>query len=1029
MYIAGRGSNRYAGADAKKKGVIISRPGTIRKRVRNTREANMATAQSATLVRYLRKLAASRCLQECTDRQLLDHFVAGRDDTGFTALVARHGPMVLRVCRRVLNHEQDAEDAFQATFLVLARKARSIHKPEALAEWLHGVAYRTAMKAKRTAARRRNHEARLRTLRSKAAASPIWGDVQSVLDEEIQRLPQAFRTAFVLCVLEGQTAPQAAARLGIRPGTVSSRLTRARQLLQQRLARRGIKLAALLTALSLVENAGKAELPGMLVQVTVRSGLLVAAGKTAAGMIPPHIAALAAGVIKAMYLSKAKVATAVLLAVCLFTTGAGVLTHQAFAVKEPPAVVKHQEPRHSKGDPKARAERPNPQPGGKDQEGAMEVTGQVLDPEGRPVAGARLYSPQAVQEQPAAKDQVAVIQQGTTGKDGRFKLSLLRKDAPRRQPVTLIAAADGFGLDWVELPQDGAPGEVTFRLVRDVPIHGRILSTEGKPIAGVTIKVDVVMDPGKLDDFLKALERGWRAAETMMAKQLTLPLTKALRVTASDKEGRFEIAGAGAERLVSLQMTHPALAVSDLLVVTHEGTDVKALNDALAKPASRRDPRINGYVPVLRGPSFEHIAEPGRVIEGTVREAGTGKPVAGATIQANGNAAVTAVVSDARGHYRIIGLRKAQRYVLRINPPVDMPLVGSEMAVSDTSALLEPIQADLELSPGGVVIGRVLDKANGQGVEGFVQFVPLPDNPFAGKATRSQALATFTDADGRFRLGTIPGPGVLLTQVSGTRETSSGVRVHPYPVIRYQRAEFSPDDRKRVQVTDQPQAAQSFNAAGGERISLEFFNACKVVDVKEGSEPVSCDLVVDPGRTLTLNLQDTEGKPLAGGIVWGTSAMSVSAISLKDSICPVYALNPGHPRQLVLLHPQRELAGTITLRGDETGPLPVRLGRAGAVTGRVVDMDGQPVQGANVAAVYSGQVGRELVKELQRRDELPRTDENGRFRLGGIVPGRKFEILLAKGQQRLEREARADVGPLEAGKNLNLGDIRVKSQP
>ena len=170
----------------------------------------MATAQSATLVRYLRKLAASRCLQECTDRQLLDNFAACRDEPTFTALVARHGPMVLRVCRRVLNHEQDAEDAFQATFLVLARKARSIHKPEALAEWLHGVAYRTAMKAKRTAARRRNHEARLRTLNPKVATSPTWDEVQPVLDEEIQRLPEAFRTAFVLCVLEGQTAPQAA---------------------------------------------------------------------------------------------------------------------------------------------------------------------------------------------------------------------------------------------------------------------------------------------------------------------------------------------------------------------------------------------------------------------------------------------------------------------------------------------------------------------------------------------------------------------------------------------------------------------------------------------------------------------------------------------------------------------------------------------------------------------------------------------------------------------------------------------------
>src|SRR5690349_2292045 len=207
----------------------------------------MATAQPATLVRNLRQLAAARGLQDCTDRQLLDHDTARRDEAAFLALVTRHGPMVLRVCRRVLSHEQDAEDAFQATFLVLARNTGSIRKREALAEWLHGVAYRTAMTAKRTAARRRNHEARLTP---RAAASATWDDVQSVLDEEIQRLPEPFRTIIVLCVLESKSAPEAAAGLGLKPGTVSSRLTRARQRLQQRLVRRGIELSALLAALA-----------------------------------------------------------------------------------------------------------------------------------------------------------------------------------------------------------------------------------------------------------------------------------------------------------------------------------------------------------------------------------------------------------------------------------------------------------------------------------------------------------------------------------------------------------------------------------------------------------------------------------------------------------------------------------------------------------------------------------------------------------------------------------------------------------
>src|SRR5262249_20049544 len=129
----------------------------------------MATAQLSTLLRHIHTLAVNHGAQQRTDRQLLDDFVARRDEAAFTALVARHGRMVLRVCRRVLGHEQDAEDAFQATFLVLASRARSICKREALGNWLHGVAYRTAMKAKRSAARRRTHEARLRELTPRVA--------------------------------------------------------------------------------------------------------------------------------------------------------------------------------------------------------------------------------------------------------------------------------------------------------------------------------------------------------------------------------------------------------------------------------------------------------------------------------------------------------------------------------------------------------------------------------------------------------------------------------------------------------------------------------------------------------------------------------------------------------------------------------------------------------------------------------------------------------------------------------------------
>ena len=176
----------------------------------------------------------------------------------------------------------------------------------------------------------------------------------------------------------------------------------------------------------------------------------------------------------------------------------------------------------------------------------------------------------------------------------------------------------------------------------------------------------------------------------------------------------------------------------------------------------------------------------------------------------------------------------------------------------------------------------------------------LPDNKFDKDVQGNLSLQTSTDPEGRFRLVTIPGPGVLVAQVYGTRETINGVRLHPYPIVRYKTAELDAETRQRVKVND---------------IRLQFANACKMLDLKEGGDAFSCDLVVDPGHTLILNLEDPDGKPLAGAIASGVTAMPLGAVSLKDAACTVYALDPKKPRQIVLLQQERELAASVTLGG------------------------------------------------------------------------------------------------------------------
>src|SRR5262249_11821729 len=159
-------------------------------------------------LRQVRTIAGAG--QAPTDAELLDAFRARRDEGAFAALVRRHGPMVLGVCTHVLRQAEDAEDAFQATFLVLARNATSIRKGEALASWLHGAAYRAAMNAKRAATRRRVHERRAKTMPpGDSLAEVSWREVQAILDEEVQRLPEKYRAAFVLCCLEGKSRAEA----------------------------------------------------------------------------------------------------------------------------------------------------------------------------------------------------------------------------------------------------------------------------------------------------------------------------------------------------------------------------------------------------------------------------------------------------------------------------------------------------------------------------------------------------------------------------------------------------------------------------------------------------------------------------------------------------------------------------------------------------------------------------------------------------------------------------------------------------
>jgi RNA polymerase sigma factor (sigma-70 family) len=229
------------------------------------------------------RCAGSKLHDTLSDSQLLDLFANRHAEAAFAALVRRHGPMVLSVCRRVLRHSQDAEDACQATFLVLAKKAHQLQRPSLLANWLYGVAYRTALHARQRAAVRSAHEreaASMSDLESNPDQNAL--ELRRLLDEELNRLPEKYRAPLVLCNLEGKTNEEAARLLGWPSGSMSHRLARGRELLRERLASRLAGLSALLPLLPLAEYLQPAAVPPALAEVTVHAAVALVGAKMAA---------------------------------------------------------------------------------------------------------------------------------------------------------------------------------------------------------------------------------------------------------------------------------------------------------------------------------------------------------------------------------------------------------------------------------------------------------------------------------------------------------------------------------------------------------------------------------------------------------------------------------------------------------------------------------------------------------------------------------------------------------------------------
>jgi RNA polymerase sigma factor (sigma-70 family) len=695
----------------------------------------MAGAQLGAALRRIQRLFSDGSSTGLTDTQLAAGFATRRDEAAFAALVARHGPMVLAVCRGILRDPHDAEDAFQATLLVLAGKAGSSWAEGQLGGWLHKVAYRIAVRASADAARRRALERRAAEVAAvEFTREPLDDDLRPALHEEVARLPAKLRLPMVLCYLEGLTHAQAALALRCGEATLRRRLTEARERLRLRLARRGFEPSAVVLGEALAKGAGAA-VPPMCAEATIRAAIRVAAGEAAATVVGTRVAHLTRAGLN-LAINGRNMTVGVLLAVgaavslaAAITAGGGKSDKPAADRINPPLSEK---PTPSSSQRAATVEKPialaQPQTPAKTSR-SYTTKGIVLAPDGKPAAGATVYwlgyprfeqrriaRPKGMKDGP--EDRPKTLATGMTGIDGRFALTA-EFDAATVPARMMVVKAPGIGLSGRttfsetvnEAAGDGTG--VTFQLRAPTTIEGRLLTPAGGPAIGVKVLIEDFRDPASEPE----VERVSSALFGQFDDDHRLEYWPV--AWTSDKDGRFRIEAIVPEKMLAhLHFRHPDFADDDLFVST-----------GLPESDWLREVK-----PVE--PKFTHTLEPARPVAGVVTDKETGTPLAGVYVEMTpmrknrygGNEMVPAR-TDAGGRFRAAGAA-GDNYWVTAYPDPGSGYIPIQKQDQVWPAGVKVLEVNLALAKGRVQRGRVVEAGSGRPVAGAsVTYAPGQGNP------------------------------------------------------------------------------------------------------------------------------------------------------------------------------------------------------------------------------------------------------------------------------------------------------------
>jgi RNA polymerase sigma factor (sigma-70 family) len=958
----------------------------------------MALVTTTSIVRQIESLFDGGSVAGLTDGRLIERFDDRRDPNGeaaFAALVARHGSMVLHVCRQLLNDEHHAEDAFQAVFLVLAHKSGSIRDPELLGNWLYGVAIRTARKARGRLARRRRteegHAMRLARSVPGIAIEPaehrvLASEQAELLCREIDRLPMRFRQVIVLCYFEGLTIDEAARRLRCPAGTVRSRLARACDKLRRGMTHRGVTLTAALTA-----RSASGSISSCVCDITARAPMNFAAGRGGAGAISASALTLAQEVLRSILLSNLRLTALTLAFLGAIAGGAG------FVAQAPGRQADFGElSRAGKPDLLQVAAEPvevKPEPG----PSQMFVVGRVLDPQGKPVpkATTMVYANLKQPWRFARLERMAppVIGEAISDTLGRFRLDAARTSSATHEQSTIIAIAPGYGAGWVNLDLDADRHTADIMLPPEQVIQGRLFDLQGQPVQGVAVSVGamgrLLRDPeGDPNDF------GLDGPELLRWKQAKgLPAWPLLALT--DAEGRFTVRGAGQGLRVILTIDEPRFARQNINVDTD--------NTASSKPVML-------------------AMQPAKTIVGRIVAADTGKPIAHAIVASIGEELVE---TDRDGRFRAKA-ESSDHHFVQVLAPEGQPYLNVRTAEFAWPKGALEHRIDLTLPRGIVIRGRVTEEGSGQPIAGtmlgYLAGSPADAlEPWFGNA--------WAGPDGSFQLAVSPksthliarGPSEdYVLQVTSERLIEEGQpggrRIYAHAFIAYDRK--SGEDTRVVEV------------------ALRRGMTVKGQVIGPDGQPVQDVQMISPIFLMQ------------SGVPWRSWQGNYHG-NARNGLFELHGLATDAEIPVFFLEPKRKLGAMVNISGKSGsgGPITVRLESCGTARARLVDPAGKPLAGYHDPYIIGMVVtpgppwySRDKADESRlagERDYVCRldpinypdgcvSDAQGRVIFPALIPGATYQIDDMSAIDDDGGGHRRKEFTVKPGETVNLGDILIE---